>query len=208
MLLFFTFLKVENSNMLDLLLAGTFATSDNDAKFKAGLMCLNSRGDIKWHRQYEAPLNLSNTQFEDSYLTDIEIADDGTIMALGNISVIDSTIPYNNGGVQDLIFLYTDSNGCVDPSNCTFTTVEEEQVMPLYFQVYPNPSRGKINFSTNINSASSAYIKIYNNLGQLLFEKEILNFAEEVDVSTLPIGMYILELESKEFRNTQKLLIE
>lgn len=198
---------MEKSNG-DLLLAGTFAKGVNGFDYKAGLMCLNSRGDIKWHRQYELPSNMLHTQFESSSLSDIEIADDGTIMAVGNISVIDSTIPYNNGGVQDLIFLYTDSNGCVDPSNCTFTTVEEEQVMPLYFQVYPNPSRGKINFSTNINSATSAYIKIYNNLGQLLFEKEILNFEEEVDVSTLPKGMYILELDSKEFRNTQKLLIE
>jgi len=192
----------------DILLAGSFCKAIGDTKYKAGLMCLNSRGDIKWHRQYELPSNMLHTQFESSDLVDIEIADDGTIMAVGNIFVIDSTIPYNNGGVQDLIFLYTDSNGCVDPSNCTFTTVEEEQVMPLYFQVYPNPSRGKINFSTNINSATSAYIKIYNNLGQLLFEKEILNFEEEVDVSTLPKGMYILELDSKEFRNTQKLLIE
>lgn len=192
----------------DILLAGTFSKFSGDTKSKAGIMCLNSRGNIKWHRQYELPSNMSHTQFESSNLADIEIADDGTIMAVGNIAITDTTIPYNGGLSQDLIFLYTDSNGCVDPSNCTFTTVEEEQVMPLYFQVYPNPSRGKINFSTNINSASSAYIKIYNNLGQLLFEKEITNFAEEVDVSTLPMGMYILELDSKEFRNTQKLLIE
>lgn len=192
----------------DILLAGTFATSDNDAKSKAGLVCLNSRGDIKWHKQYELPNNKLNVNFEDSELTDIDLLENGNINAVGNLSYIDITIPYNSGYCQDIYFLYTDSNGCIDPSNCTFTTVEEELVMPNYFQVYPNPSRGYINFSTNISIASSAYIKIYNNLGQLLFEKEITNFTEEVDVSTLPKGLYILEIQSKEFRNTQKLLIE
>jgi hypothetical protein len=192
----------------DLLLAGTFAKGINGFDYKAGLMCLNNKGNVKWTRQYELPTNLFRAEFLNSDISDFEIANDGTIMAVGNIAVMDSTFIYNGGLNQDIIFLYTDSNGCVDPSNCTFTTVEEELVIPLYFQVYPNPSRGKINFSTNINSATSAYIKIYNNHGQLLFEKEITNFTEEVDVSTLPRGMYILELESKEFRNTQKLLIE
>ncbi len=192
----------------DLLLAGAFAKGINGFDFKAGLMCLNNRGNLKWTRQYESPSNMNIDEFLFSDLSDIELANDGTIMAVGNIAVMDSTFKYNGGLNQDIIFLYTDSNGCIDPSNCTFTTVEEELVMPNYFQVYPNPSRGYINFITNIPIASSAYIKIYNNLGQLHFEKEITNFEEEVDVSTLPKGLYILEMQSKEFRNTQKLLIE
>ncbi len=192
----------------DLLLSGTFAKGLNGFDYRAGIICVNSNGMIKWHRQYTIPSNTLISELLFSEIRDTEISNDGTIMSTGFIRVIQPSFPYNNGGNQDLIFLYTDSIGCVDPRNCTFTTVEEEQVMPLYFQVYPNPCRRKINFITNINSASSAYIKIYNNLGQLLFEKEILNFEEEVDVSTLPKGMYILELESKEFRNTQKLLIE
>ena len=122
--------------------------------------------------------------------------------------VIDSTYPYNNGGNQDLIFLYTDSNGCVDPTNCSFTTVEEEHVVPYYFQAYPNPSNGVFKFSTNIPFASSTRIKIYNSLGQLLFERENVDFTEQLDLSNYSKGMYILELQSEELISTQKLIIE
>ncbi len=192
----------------DLLLAGTFAKGINGFDYKAGLICLNNRGNIKWHRQFELPSNMSHTQFESSDLSDIELANDGTIMAVGNIFVIDSTLPYNNGGNQDILFLYTDSNGCVNPTNCSFTTVEEEYVLPYYFQVYPNPSNGLVKFSTNIPVTSSITIKIFNTLGQLMLEKDKFDFTEELDLRTISKGMYVLEIQSKEFRNTQKLLIE
>jgi hypothetical protein len=198
---------IEKSNG-ELLLAGEFAKGINGFGYKAGLMCLNNLGELKWTRQYERPSNMNIDEFLFSDLTDMEIANDGTIMAVGNIAVMDSTFIYNGGLNQDLIFLYTDSNGCVDPTNCSFTTVEEEYTMPYYFQTYPNPSNGVVKFSTNIPLTSSASIKIYNSLGQLILSKEKFDFTEELDLSSFAKGMYVLEIQTEEFRNTQKLIIE
>jgi hypothetical protein len=80
--------------------------------------------------------------------------------------------------------------------------------MPYYFQTYPNPSNGVVKFSTNIPLTSSASIKIYNSLGQLILSKEKFDFTEELDLSSFAKGMYVLEIQTEEFRNTQKLIIE
>lgn len=203
----YVFDALEKSNG-ELLLAGTFSIGINGFNYRAGLICLTADGNIKWNRIYTLPENMNVTEILYSELRDVEVATDGTLMSSGFIRVIQSTFPYNNGGNQDLIFLYTDSNGCVDPANCSFTTVEEEYALPYYLQAYPNPSNGLVKFSTNLPLASSTKIRIYNTLGQLMLMKERIDFIEELDLRSFPKGIYVLEIQSEEFRNTQKLIIE
>jgi len=56
--------------------------------------------------------------------------------------------------------------------------------------VYPNPSSDKITVSFSSNEKGE--LQILNLSGQLIFYKEINSMREEIDVSKLPAGVYLI----------------
>jgi pimeloyl-ACP methyl ester carboxylesterase len=67
--------------------------------------------------------------------------------------------------------------------------------------VFPNPTTGKLSIlAANVPS----YIRIVNNLGQLLVEKTVDNF--EIDISNLPAGVYYMELLIESKRTYKKIV--
>ena len=71
--------------------------------------------------------------------------------------------------------------------------------------LYPNPTRGMLFFSHRDNMIIE-YITIYNQIGQkVLYRNEII---ENIDISSLRQGIYIIELTLSELKIRQKLIIE
>ncbi len=205
------FFDVEEFNNGDILLAGQMDQLDgvNGYEGKAVLFCINTKGNIKWTRQYHNPPNIKYNEVDESYFSDVFIADNNRILALGNILTNDSRFPYNNGTDQDFIFLYADSLGCIDPSNCAVTLVEHVPVVPKYFYVYPNPSSTNIHFSTNLEFTNESKLSIYNALGQLVHQVHNLTNDTSIELSTFSKGIYFVELQQGEGeRFTQRLVVE
>lgn len=69
-------------------------------------------------------------------------------------------------------------------------------------KVFPNPATDTLTVS-GINTIDS--LKLYNVLGQLILENKDL---ETIDVSSMPKGVYILKIESKNFKTTRKIIID
>ena len=87
--------------------------------------------------------------------------------------------------------------------NMGINIVEKE-----FFSIYPNPAENliTINFKTEIKTAVMAY-KIYNLQGQITL-KNILSKDKQIDVTSLPSGIYILTLTNNSQTFAQKLIIQ
>lgn len=76
-------------------------------------------------------------------------------------------------------------------SGCNFISVEEESLNG--FKVYPNPSSGIINI-TSENSITD--IKLIDNLGRTIIEKQLQDI-KQFDISNEPSGIYFLFINNQ-----------
>ncbi len=74
------------------------------------------------------------------------------------------------------------------------------EVVPPTWKFYPNPVGDQLVLQTQI-PLETAPIRIFNNLGKLVLQKQVLGPGTTIDVSKLPAGIYILNYhrESKTF---------
>ena len=102
------------------------------------------------------------------------------------------------------------NNSCVDPGtgNGTYPSLADCQdvcsivgvndLSQNIFNVYPNPSNGTFNLSYFSKDTDHLQIKIYNNIGEVVFEKYIsINSGEqdfEINFDDVPESIYIIQL--------------
>jgi hypothetical protein len=116
------------------------------------------------------------------------------------------------------------NNNCVDPGtgNGTYSTLADCQatcgivgvndISQNIFNVYPNPSNGTFNLSYFSKDTDHLQIKIYNSIGEVVFEKYIsINSGEqnfEINFDDVPESIYIIQLlNSNNDRYTKRLHI-
>ena len=85
------------------------------------------------------------------------------------------------------------------------TSVDVKQNVPAAFLVYPNPARSRV-FIASQNETPLKGITVYNQTGQRLIHQK--GATHSVDVSLLPPGMYIIEIEMDNEKVRSKLIIE
>lgn len=90
-----------------------------------------------------------------------------------------------------------DGNGCSDTSSCynvvsTGVNSSSESII----SVYPNPSSGT--FHINTGEENEIQIKIINMLGQVLYEKELTQGVNEINISDFSDGSYFIMLKQKD----------
>ena len=88
---------------------------------------------------------------------------------------------------------------------------ENEYGSGLY--VYPNPTNGMVTLSYASNKIKEGFIiKIRNSSGEIVYSlilKEITDsFLKQIDLNTLPKGIYFVELEANAFSKVQKSTIK
>ena len=77
------------------------------------------------------------------------------------------------------------------PNSCGSVGVNEIEVN-TQIQIYPNPFNTKITIFRN--SVEKTEIKLFNLLGELLFETSVEGKQSETDLSVLPKGLYFLRI--------------
>jgi hypothetical protein len=73
--------------------------------------------------------------------------------------------------------------------------------------VFPNPAVNRIKL-TGIEGSNKGYLKIYNLNGAMVYDKLIRNFNDYISLNRLQSGSYVLTVETKAGRYTQKLMIK
>jgi len=76
-----------------------------------------------------------------------------------------------------------------------------ETIKSLSFSVFPNPAKDVLNIKS---SSEKIKIQIYNILGKLVLEKEVVT--SELDIKSLKSGLYILKVTGNEMSGTVKFI--
>ncbi len=88
----------------------------------------------------------------------------------------------------------------------------EEIVLEEQLSLFPNPTRfGKLYLSYNRMKGIDLNLNFYNILGQNVMNKQLSaveTIENEIDVSKLSSGVYLVEISSKNLKITKKLIIE
>lgn len=69
--------------------------------------------------------------------------------------------------------------------------------------VYPNPTRGNL----NINAEGMTNVSLYNMMGQKVFEQDIESDEYELDMTSMPNGVYMLKVVSRNGEMTQRISV-
>ncbi len=102
----------------------------------------------------------------------------------------------------------TDANGCVNTAVYTQTVSDclGIQANPanwtVGFNLYPNPNDGRFTIETN----GSLRVKLFNSIGQILLEEQILPGNTELDLKEHAKGIYFVELKDGKQTKTLKVI--
>ena len=96
-----------------------------------------------------------------------------------------------NSGVTDATSGTNQVMNFMTPLNSLATGIDE--IKEITFNIYPNPAVNEMNIFVEDN-AQIDIIKIYNQLGQNIMQEN--NVVNTLDISSLPKGIYIIELVS------------
>lgn len=93
--------------------------------------------------------------------------------------------------------------------NINFTSLSTDNFeLSSPITVYPNPTKSKVSFDNSISNFEK--VSIANSLGQEVFKSSFSTFinTQEVDMSKLPVGVYLLKLSNQKRDKTVKVIKE
>jgi len=107
------------------------------------------------------------------------------------------------------------SNNCTsansDTVNVVLTGIEGHAVNSI-IEVYPNPNSGQFNVAIMTTMEKHFDLLIYHSLGSLVYEEKGLvvngNFEQNVDISSLPSGIYYLIFRNSDGDILRKIILE
>jgi hypothetical protein len=115
-------------------------------------------------------------------------------MTIGNFLSPANTVVQNVGGSYLYAYYYIDDIS-VTACDTTWVGVNETVKNEDGFKVYPNPASSIISVESSKYQVQS--IRIMDVLGREIYYLQTTNNKTEIDVSHLPSGMYILQVQSK-----------
>jgi len=95
--------------------------------------------------------------------------------------------------------------------NISANIITDDNSTPSELIIYPNPTRNRITFIYQCNSKDNPRLKIYNNAGQLVFEKDYPSFSglikDVIDLNEQNKGIYFIEIISGNKRVTKRVVV-
>ena len=103
------------------------------------------------------------------------------------------------------ILTVTDANGCIETVQYLYQSVSVNDVAPLMFNIYPNPSDMEILLS--VNHKGEYLYKIVTYKGDVVLEGEMYD-EKKVDISHLASGLYFVQVSSNKINKVVKLMVK
>ncbi len=130
------------------------------------------------------------------------------IWYLDGVKISDSSrsIYANTSGKYQVQII--DSNGCISPFSSVYSFVYTGVSAiknGVNIHVYPNPTTGIL--TIGIPGIKDAQLSVMNITGQVQFQS-VINEKAELDLHTLPKGIYLLRIQSKDGVMQQKLILQ
>ncbi|MFH2094240.1 MAG: T9SS type A sorting domain-containing protein, partial [Bacteroidota bacterium] len=140
-----------------------------------------------------------------------------------NWTLFEIPINYNTGDVPDscnVFFSSSDDANMADGSILRVDSVSFTGSVPVGkisasresdIYIYPNPATDQLSINFSLHQPYSAEIKLYNAIGKVVYSKSITNAKQhftKLDVSSLPAGLYFVEVVNGSNRNVKKVVIK
>lgn len=156
--------------------------------------------------QFASYLSLNGIQWDLNFLTQIPMSD---CIKVGLVTMNESAVgaavaTFNNVNIPGF-----GGNSLQAPSETPLEWISHS-TQPADFSMYPNPSSGNITLELSAFFDKKVQVNIYNHLGQLVKHKqleEVDNATENMDLSAMSAGAYIVEVISNTQRITKKLVL-
>jgi hypothetical protein len=88
------------------------------------------------------------------------------------------------------------------------TSVKDLAVDPYKFNIYPNPASDIFNLEINKTNIDDMTLNIFNSIGKLVRSEMLKHNQKQINIEDLGNGIYMVEMKSKEWTETQKLIIQ
>jgi hypothetical protein len=134
------------------------------------------------------------------------VAVDGTISSgLGTSTIV---VVWDDAGAGSISVIETNANGCAGPEvilNLGVVSVLETETSDLL--VYPTPASSNITIESQLLDSENCMIRLLDSKGRLVFEKSG-NMGNQLDVSDISNGVYILMLISEQNNASMQVVIQ
>lgn len=174
---------------------GRSTSSDNDVT--------NNNGDNDiWIFKTDTQGNLINQQNfggnKDDVARDFKIINDTDYILVGESMSNNGDVKNNYGGNDFWVIKLTEQ---------AVSTNQSLMVAPDIL-ISPNPSNDVFEISVDhtTNSYRNKSIKVQNQLGQIVYDKNLQNFSEEIDLSNYPAGVYYVTIRLGVYKSTRKII--
>lgn len=74
--------------------------------------------------------------------------------------------------------------------------------------MYPNPTRGLLHINLGEYKSQVIKMNVYNTKGQLVMNREIVRKSSDIDLSTLPQGIYMVELKNGNNKSSSRIVVK
>ncbi len=111
-------------------------------------------------------------------------------------------------GLYDIIYLYTDGNGCASSDTMTIevsTCVGINENLSNMFGVYPNPSNGVVILTIPLEGAT---IELSDYLGNIIEQERTVQVGDtSLDLSGYPNGVYLISFNTNNMKITKRIVV-
>lgn len=172
-------------------LNGTYQLTLNYNEATNGRVVINSN-------EMETPYNFTNLYFKDVPVQVKAIAEEGYRFSHW----------LETGETTEVINFVAGDDAILTPIFDDLVGVEEPEAL-ISYQVFPNPTTGKVNLLASFDEATEVTIAVYDLLGKVIYTKKINNISisEQLDLSAQSAGIYLLNITTKKGTITERLLI-
>ena len=162
------------------------------------------RGTTPANIQIIGSLSGSNTQFSDYTAPTGYIYYQIEAVSSASSGVKQQTITGVKSSVQSA---YSSRSNVASNTNVLDGLSELKDISNV-LSVYPNPATNTIHLAVGGTDLKNMKLNIYNALGTLVLRKELLQNEQEINISNLNHGIYLLEVVSDKYSGIQKLMIQ
>lgn len=154
----------------------------------------NNTPDVNAGTTNSITWTINNAPFSNTNDPSYNVTTAGTYVVC--MTVVDMACPSSPITFCDTVRITSNGGGTVGIS---------EKDLAKSINVFPNPSTGKINLVSAIANVEA--ISVYNAIGEIVFEDKKTSLKNELDLTTLPNGVYILKAKTEAGIVTKKITI-
>jgi len=163
---------------------------------------VSADGEIIWSRAHSPTRDTGVNFYNINQFNDMVAYKDGYVLTGESWEL------FSGGMGQKMWLMRTDSNGCIEPTDCGAPAVinsVEDAKNEVQISIYPNPANGMFHLQTTVGLADG--YELMDISGRAVLQGSISSGDVSVDVHGLPAGMYFIKVLQEGRRVAVKRLV-